>query len=107
MAVDMKEDFLISIVVDRDSISMGDDTESHKKIIKTTVSLNPIVFIKKILFQYDLPVIAGVGHTWDCLLNGDQIVTIKGNTIEFEPKVTVINFQENNKVFFKYKADIH
>jgi hypothetical protein len=100
-------DFLIQIAVDRDSVSMGDDIESHDKIIQVAALSNPVIFIKKITSQYNLPIIAGVGHTWDCLLNDVLIVSIKGNCVEFIPKVTTISFQENNEIFFKYHADIH
>ena len=106
MVTERKENVLINIIVDRDSVCMGDDTEPHKKMIKVTYSLDPIVFIKRVIAQYDIPTIAGVGHIWDCLLNGKLIVSIKGNSIEFKPRVTVIDYQENNELFFQYNSAI-
>jgi hypothetical protein len=86
---------------------MGDDAQSHRKTIIIKFSSDPIVFIKMVIAQYELPVVVGIGHTWDCLLNDKMMASIKENSVEVKSKVTRVSFSENNMFFFKYNPDKH
>ena len=94
------------IIVDRDSVCAGDDCEEHLEAISINLIFEPIKFIKKILELYKLPEILGNNHLWNCFLNGEKVVDIEGNNINFISKVDRLKFKGNNdKLFFKYNSN--
>ena len=100
----IEKDFFINITVDRESVSASDDLEEHKKTIEVKVSLNPVIFVKRIFEQYKLPTILGKNHSWNCFLNDELIVIVKGNNSEFEPQVKSFSLKECNTIFFNYNS---
>ena len=98
----LEKDLFINIIVDRESVTASDDLEEHKKTIEIKTSANPVVFIKRVVEKYKMPTILGKKHSWNCFLNENLIVVIKGNNFEFNPVVKSLSFQKINKVFFSY-----
>ena len=84
----------------RDSVCAGDDCDApHEKCIEIHSFVEPKAFVNHIATGY-LPSIAGVGHSWDCELNGKivAVVTVHG----IVAKVFEIRYDQDNKVHFKY-----
>jgi hypothetical protein len=91
----------ITILVTRDSVAAGDDCDApHEEQIEIYSFTDPVHFTQEIASGY-LPSVAGIGHSWDCLLNGIKIATIT-------PRVIVafgsIHFEESNSVHFRYNS---
>ncbi len=55
---------MFEIMVDRDSVCMGDDIDSHEKTIKITRSMKLSDFIEMIINLRYLPYISGSKATW-------------------------------------------
>lgn len=55
---------MIEIVIDRDSVCMADDIDSHEKTIELNQSLELSDFIEKIINLRYLPYISGGKATW-------------------------------------------
>jgi hypothetical protein len=73
----------ITVVLTRDSVCAGDDCDApHEKTIKTYSFTDPEVLARETSSGY-LPNVAGVGHSWLCVLNDIKIAEIK--TTEIRP----------------------
>lgn len=86
----------------RDSVCMGDDCDApHEKTLENFSFTDVESFIDVVAKGY-LPSVAGIGHTWDCLLNGIHVGTVSHYGIK--TRVTQITYLEENLVHFKYNS---
>ena len=97
----LKDRPLISVILTRDSVCAGDDVVSHEKKIEIHSFLDPVALAREASSGY-LPNVAGVGHSWTCVLNDIKIAEIKTNGIE--PLVREVEFDEDNQIHFVYKS---
>jgi hypothetical protein len=92
----------VQIRVTRDSVCAGDDCEApHEKTVSVHSFVDPTALVSHLASGY-LPTVSGIGHTWDCLLNGILIATVSVGGIS--PHVAEVIFGENNDVHFAYHA---
>lgn len=88
--------------VTRDSVCAGDDCDApHQKSMEVTSFTDPEVLARELSAGY-LPPVAGIGHTWDCLVNGKQIATI--GCYRIDSLVREVALGENNEVHFRYHS---
>jgi hypothetical protein len=60
----------IQVVLTRDSVCARDDCDApHKRTIEAFSLVDPEAFVREVSSGY-LPSVAGVGHSWTCVLNG-------------------------------------
>jgi hypothetical protein len=91
----------IKVVLNRDSVCAGDDCESHEKTVEIYSFVDPEVFAREVSSGY-LPSIAGVGHSWTCVLNGVKIAEIAYSGIR--ALVRESPFLEANHAYFIYHS---
>ena len=92
----------IRIKMTRDSVCAADDCHApHEKNISTPTFLDPVALTSHLSACY-LPSVNGVGHTWDCVLNGKVIATVSVDTIKAKSQEVV--YAENNYVHFVYHS---
>ncbi len=92
----------ISVVLTRDSVCAGDDCDApHEKTIEVYSFMNPEAFASEISSGY-LPSVAGVGHTWTCVLNGVKIAEIATSSIRALARQSP--FAEVNRAHFIYHS---
>lgn len=93
------------IVLTRDSVCLADDCDApHEKSVKIDRIIDPVQFIRQISADY-LPLkIAGVGYSWDCLLNDIYVGTVSRGCIGTTIRASVkeISYLEKNHVHFIY-----
>ena len=92
----------VTLRLTRDSVAAGDDVDApHEREIETYSFLDPAALINHVCPGY-LPSVAGVGHSWSCVLNGDLIakVTVEGVL----PKVREMNYGSENHLHFSYTS---
>jgi hypothetical protein len=90
----------IKVVLTRDSVSAGDDSEApHEKQVEVYSFTDPHVFVREISSGY-LPSITGVGHSWICELNGVKIAEIAHSGIRVFVRETP--FSDDNRAHFIY-----
>ena len=98
----LKERPKIEIQMTRDSVAAGDDCDApHEKKVTIYSFLDPVILASHLSSGY-LPIVNGVGHTWDCVLNGKIIANI--TTTGISPKVSEVAFFEFNQVHFVYHS---
>jgi hypothetical protein len=98
----LKKRLRIPVVMTRDSVCAGDDCDApHEKALETYSLLDPAAFAEAISSGY-LPLVAGSGHSWTCLLNGTKIAEISNKGVRALVRETP--FEESNRVHFKYHA---
>lgn len=92
----------VKLMMTRDSVCAGDDCDaSHHKEAEIHSFLDPEAFARAIAAEY-LPSVAGIGHSWTCMLNGLKIATIKTSGIQAFVKET--EFADHNRVHFVYHS---
>jgi hypothetical protein len=91
----------IAFSLDRDSVSAGDDCQSHKVSVETYSFVDPVALAEKLSSGY-LPSVAGYGHSWECILNGTVIAKVCSNGKA--EKIQEVDYGEENKVYFKYNS---
>lgn len=92
----------IPVVMTRDSVCAGDDCDApHEKKMEVQSFLNPEAFSKAASSGY-LPSVAGVGHSWTCVLNGVEIAEIRDAGIRALVRQT--EFADENCVHFVYHS---
>lgn len=92
----------ITLVLTRDSVCAGDDCDApHEKPIKVHSFTDPEALARETASGY-LPNVAGVGHSWICVLNDIKIAEIK--TTGIQPLVKEITYDETNRIHFVYKS---
>ena len=68
----------IAFMLDRDSVSAGDDCETHKASVETYSFIDPVALAEELSSGY-LPSVAGYGHWWECILNGTVVAKVLSN----------------------------
>lgn len=92
----------IVVTMTRDSVCAGDDCDApHEKKIEVHSFLDPEAFANAMSSGY-LPSVAGIGHSWFCVLNGVKIAKIGHSGIW--PLVRESPFSEENRVHFVYHS---
>jgi hypothetical protein len=92
----------IQVVLTRDSVCAGDDCGAPQdKKVEVYSFVDPEAFVRAISADY-LPSVAGVGHSWTCLLNGVKVAEIKVSGIR--SLVRKNPFSEENRVHFVYHS---
>jgi hypothetical protein len=92
----------ISVILTRDSVCAADDCDApHEKTIKIHSFIDPEALAREASSGY-LPSVAGIGHSWICVLNNIKIADIK--TTEIKPLVREAIFDEKNRIHFIYKS---
>lgn len=92
----------VSVVLTRDSVCAGDDCDApHEKTVEVFSFVDPEAFARAISSEY-LPSVAGVGHSWTCMLNGVRMAEITADGIR--SLVREILFSGNNRVHFVYHS---
>ena len=98
----LKERPQISVVLTRDSVCAGDDCDApHEQTIKLHSFADPEALAREAASGY-LPNVAGVGHSWICVLNDTKIAEIK--TTGIQPLVRETTYDETNRIHFVYKS---
>lgn len=93
----------IKITLTRDSVCMGDDVKDHKKVISVDLESIPHKTIMKIAEKY-LPNVTGRGHTWNCVLNGNNVAVINGNCEKITFYTDALTFPDSSSLYFKYHS---
>ena len=92
----------ITFKLTRDSVAAGDDIDApHERKQKTYSFTDPAQLIRELSSGY-LPSVAGIGHTWDCLVNGICIGVISQEGIK--PSVHQVEYSDTNHVHFRYHS---
>jgi hypothetical protein len=92
----------VSVTLTRDSVCAGDDGDApHEKRIEIEASPDPGIFARELASGY-LPSVAGVGHSWDCQLNGVRIATI--SVAGVKARVPRTPLAEPNRAHFVYHS---
>jgi hypothetical protein len=98
----LKDRARIRVTITRDSVCAGDDCDApHEKSFEAYSFLDPVAFAQTVSSGY-LPSVAGVGHTWTCLLNGTRIAEI--GTSGIRSLITTTPFADTNRVHFVYHS---
>ncbi len=87
--------------LDRDSVSAGDDCESHRTTVEAYSFTDPVALAEALSSGY-LASVAGYGHWWDCILNGTVIAKVFPNGKA--EKVGEVHFLDENEVYFNYHS---
>jgi hypothetical protein len=92
----------IPVVLTRDSVCAGDDCDApHKRIIEAFSLVDPEAFVREVSSGY-LPSVAGVGHSWTCVLNGVRMADITTSGVRVFVRETP--FADENHVHFVYHS---
>jgi hypothetical protein len=92
----------ISVMMTRDSVCAGDDADApHEKTIELTAIREPAQFASAAASGY-LASVAGVGHSWTCVLNGVEIAEIRVSGVR--SLVSEMPFSDNNRMHFVYHS---
>lgn len=89
----------ITLTLDRDSVCAADDCEMHEISVETYSYLDPVVLAEELSSDY-LPLVAGFGHWWECILNGTTVAKVLPNGKA--EKVAELRYMDENSVYFKY-----
>ena len=92
----------ILVVLTRDSVCAGDDCDApHERKLEVYSFTEPEAFARAVSSGY-LPSVAGVGHSWTCVLNGVKIAEIGNSGVRV--LVRESPFSAENRVHFIYHA---
>jgi hypothetical protein len=92
----------IEVLLTRQSVCAGDDCDApHEKTVEVYSFLDPEVFAREISSGY-LPSVAGIGHSWTCVLNEIKIAEISHSGIRALIRENV--FSEKNHAHFIYHS---
>jgi hypothetical protein len=91
----------IQVILNRDSVCAGDDCESHEKTVEVYSFVDPEAFAREISSGY-LPSVAGVGHSWTCVLNGVRMAEVTSSGIR--ALVRESPFSDENRAHFVYHS---
>lgn len=95
----------VLVVLTRDSVCAGDDCDApHEKKVKVYSFVDPEAFAREISSGY-LPSVAGVGHSWTCVLNGKRIAEI--TTSGIRGLVRESAFLGENRAHFLYHSSTY
>jgi hypothetical protein len=92
----------IAVEMTRDSVCASDDCDApHEKKTEVHSFLDPEAFARETSAGY-LPSVAGVGHSWTCVLNGVKIAVVRESGIR--ALVHESPFADENHVHFVYHS---
>ena len=92
----------IPVVLTRDSVCAGDDCDApHEKTVEVHSFVDPEAFARAISADY-LPSVAGVGHSWTCVLNGVRIAEVTNSGVR--SLVRESPFSDENRAHFVYHS---
>jgi hypothetical protein len=92
----------IPVVLTRDSVCAGEDCDApHKMMIEVYSFVDPEVFAREVSSGY-LPCVAGVGHSWTCILNGVRTAEITTSSVR--ALVRENPFSDENRAHFVYHS---
>lgn len=92
----------ITVVLTRDSVAAGDDSDApHEKTVTVHSFMDPVLLARTLSTGY-LPSVAGVGHTWTCVVNDVSVAEI--TTSEIRALVQQSPFAERNRAHFVYHS---
>lgn len=91
----------IEFTLNRDSVCAGDDCETHKALKESYSFIDPIALAEELSSGY-LPSVVGVGHWWECVLNGTFVAKVLSNGKA--ERVQDVDYKEENTVYFKYHS---
>jgi hypothetical protein len=98
----LKDRARIPVTMTRDSVCAGDDCDApHENSCELDSIVDPVALAHVVSSGY-LPSVAGIGHTWTCLLNGTRIATIGHSGIR--ALVSATPFAGANHVHFEYHS---
>lgn len=98
----LKDKPKISVILTRDSVCAADDRDApHEKTVEVYSFVDPEAFAREISSGY-LPSVAGVGHSWTCLLNGVRLAELTNSGIR--ALVRESPFSEENHAHFVYHS---
>jgi hypothetical protein len=98
----LKERPRVRIRLTRDSVAAGDDLDApHDRDIETYSFLDPVALVTQIHPGY-LPRVAGVGHSWECVLNDRLIAIVTVNGVV--ARVDEVEYRLENRLHFAYKS---
>jgi len=67
---------MLPVVLTRDSVCAGDDCDApHEEAIEVESFVDPEALARALSTNY-LPSVAGIGHSWTCVLNGQKLAVI-------------------------------
>jgi hypothetical protein len=99
----LKERPQVSVTVTRDSVCAGDDGDAPHEITREVYSyLDPVALVRELSSGY-LPSVAGVGHSWTCVMNGDKIAEVSSSG-EVRSIARESVFADENRVHFVYHS---
>jgi hypothetical protein len=92
----------LEIRITRDSVCAGDDCDApHEKTVSAHSFLDPVALTSHVSSGY-LPNVSGVGHSWDCVLNGKVVANISRDGVE--PRVANLQYDTSNHIHFVYHS---
>jgi len=92
----------IPVVLTRDSVCAGDDCDApHEKTVEVYSFVDPEAFAREVSSGY-LPSVAGVGHSWTCVLNGVRLAEVTSSGIR--ALVRESPFSDENRVHYVYHS---
>ena len=92
----------IPVVLTRDSVCAGDDCDApHEQTVDVYSFVDPAAFAQELSSGY-LPSVAGVGHSWTCVLNGVRLAEVTSSGIR--ALVRESPFSEENRAHFVYHS---
>jgi len=90
----------ITLVLTRDSVCAADDCDApHEMTIKVHSFTDPEALVRETAIGY---ILAGVDHSWICVLNDIKIAEIKTTGIQLLVRETT--YAETNRMHFVYKS---
>jgi hypothetical protein len=92
----------VPVILTRDSVCAGDDGDApHEKTVEVFSFVDPEAFARAVSSGY-LPSVAGVGHSWTCVLNGVRIAEVTSSGIR--ALVRENPFSDENRAHFVYHS---
>lgn len=92
----------VRVVLTRDSVCAGDDADApHERAVNVPALLDPAK-LARILAEGYLASVAGVGHSWTCVLNGVKIAEITVSDIGALVRET--SYSNENRAHFVYHS---
>ncbi len=73
----------------------------HEISVETHSYDDPVVLAEELSSDY-LPLVAGFGHWWKCILNGTTVAKVLPSGKA--EKVGDIRYMDSNRVYFKYHS---
>jgi hypothetical protein len=99
---DSRTDQMVRVLLTRDSVCAGDDADApHETSVEVPACGDPVALVRELSTGY-LASVAGVGHSWTCVLNGVPIAELSVSDIR--AAVTAIALADENRAHFIYHS---